>query len=156
MAFAFGLTRLVWAFAGSAQRIAAVIANSISRRRPETDSTAVIPGLAAVVAELERNAEVVLAQQADRLLEVVFRRGRHAHLVRLDGRLDLFQLPVLEELDDVSGGFGWYALLQRDDAPDRVIGGALDLARREVLRRHAAADQPALQDLPQRVHLEVV
>ena len=30
------------------------------------------------------------------------------------------------------------------------------VAGREVLGRHAAPDQPALQDLPQRVHLELV
>ncbi len=39
---------------------------------------------------------------------------------------------------------------------DRVVGRALDVARREVLGRHAAANHAALEDFPERGHLEVV
>ena len=40
------------------------------------------------------------------------------------------------------------------DAPDGVVGGALDVARRQVLRRHAAPHHPPLKDFPQRVILK--
>src|SRR5690349_19651450 len=102
---------------------AAGIASSIVSASASAVAATVPPPSAAVVAELECDAEVLFPQEANRLLKVVLRRRRHAHLIRLDGRLDPFQLVVLDELDDVLGRFGRNALLERDDAPDRVVRG---------------------------------
>src|SRR5678816_3414141 len=67
--------------------------------------------LAAIIAELKRDAEVLLAQQSHDFLQFVLGRRGDAQLVALNGGLHLFQLRVLEELDDVFGLFGRDALL---------------------------------------------
>src|ERR1051325_2865445 len=92
--------------------------NQIRKPRP-TRETKVQPSTrgprrsAPVVAELERYAEVGLAQQPHHFLEVVARRGRDAELVALDAGLNFLELVVLEELDDVARLLGGDALLQR-------------------------------------------
>ena len=78
-----------------------------------------------VVAELQRDAEIVVAQRLHRLLQVVLRRRADAHLIGLDRRLDLLQLLVLDELDDLARRLDRDALLNRDDAPDRAAGRRL-------------------------------
>ena len=98
----------------------------------------------------------MFAQEPHCFLKFVLRRRRDTHLVRLYRGLHFLELVVLDELDDVFRGFGGNPLLQRDDAPHGVVGGAFDVAGRQVLRRNAAADHAALQDLPERVHLELV
>ena len=61
-------------------------------------------------------------------------------LIGLDRRLDLLHLAVLEELHDRLGRLGRDALLQRDDPADRVVCGALEISRGQVLGRDAAPD----------------
>ncbi len=80
----------------------------------------------AVVAELQRDAEVVLAQRLDRFLQLVLRGRGHAHLVGLDRRLHLLQLLVLQELHDLLGRLDRDALLDRDDAAHGAAGGGSD------------------------------
>src|SRR5262245_35879388 len=98
----------------------------------------------AVIAELERNTEIVLAQMPHRLLELVLRRRADAHLIGLDRGLDLLQLEVFDVFDDLASRFDGNALLNVDDSPDRSAGGRLAFGHLEVLRRHAAPDQPGL------------
>src|SRR5687768_4019386 len=75
-------------------------------RRARSPASPRAPRRSAVVAELELDAEVPAAQERDRLLEVVARRTGHAHLVALDGRLDLLQLRVLDRRGDLPRGVG--------------------------------------------------
>jgi CheY-like chemotaxis protein len=77
-------------------------------------------------------------------------------LIRLDRGLHLLQLLILEELHDLARGVGGDALLQRDHAAHASAAGRLDVAGLEVLHRHVATDEPALDDFPDRLHFEVV
>ena len=71
-------------------------------------------------------------------------------------RLDLLQPWSFRYFTIALRGFGVDALLERDDLADGAARGGLDLAELHVLDRHVAADQPRLQDLPDRADLEVV
>ena len=81
------------------------------RRRAESTGSGPSARLA-VIAELERDAEVMLAQQAHRVLKIIFRGRRYPNLISLYRRLYLFQLSFLQELDDFLGGVRRDALLQ--------------------------------------------
>jgi hypothetical protein len=59
-------------------------------------------------------------------------------------------------LDDLAGGIGWDALLQRDYLPDAAAGGGLDLGALEIFHRDVPLDEPRLQDIPHGFELEVV
>src|SRR5699024_9142983 len=109
-----------------------------------------------VIAELQGDAEVVLTQHADSLLQVILGWRGDADLVRLDGGLDTLELLLLQELHDLLGRLRRDALLKCNHTPYRIVRGTLELAGREVLRGDAAPDQPRLQDLPQRGHLELI
>src|SRR5918995_2181190 len=85
-------------------------------------------GLLPVVAELEGDAEVVAAQEANDILQLVFRSRRDAQLIPLDARLHLLQLLVFEELDDVARGVAGNPLLQRDDASNARAARRFNLA----------------------------
>src|SRR5262245_6459470 len=93
-----------------------------NRSAPRTTTSACRADLS-VVAELEGDAEVVLAQHADGVLELVLRRRTDAHLIRLDRGLHFLQFPVFDELDDLAGGLDGNTLLDGDDAPDLAAGG---------------------------------
>src|SRR5438034_102449 len=54
------------------------------------------------VRQLDRDAEVALADETDHGLQVVLLLRAHAHLVSLDGHLEL-QLGVLHQLHDLAG-----------------------------------------------------
>ena len=58
----------------------------------------------------------MLAQDANRLLQVILRPGGDADLIGLDRCLHLLELAVLEELDDLARRLDRDALLERDDA----------------------------------------
>ncbi len=73
----------------------------------------------AVVAEAERDAEVVIAQQAHRVLQLVLRRRADAHLIGLDVGLHLLQLLVLQVFHDLFRRFDRDPLLNLDDPPQR-------------------------------------
>lgn len=47
-------------------------------------------GILSVVSELERNAEVVPAEESNNVLQLVFGRRGDAELIPLDGRLNFF------------------------------------------------------------------
>src|SRR5215510_9660014 len=116
------------------------------KKRSSTPSPWPRPGALPVVAELKRDAEVVLAQRAHRGLQFVFRRRAHAHLIGLNRRLHLLQLLVLDELDDLARGFDRDALLDRNHATDGAASRRLRLRRLEILDGDAAPDQPGLDD----------
>src|SRR3989304_367976 len=90
------------------------------------------PALPAV-AELQRHAEILLAEQPHHRLQLVLRRRADAELVALDRRLDLLQLPVLQELHDLTGRLGRNPLLDGDEAAHRAARRRLALAGPEVL-----------------------
>src|SRR5262245_49217939 len=121
-------------------------------RHPSQDGLPTRNGLP-VIAELERHAEIVLAQHADGLLEVVLREGRDADLIGLNRGLNLSELSILDELDDVARGFDRNALLNGHDSPDLAARRRFARAGLEILDRHAAPNQARLHDLPDRVHL---
>src|SRR5262245_51604161 len=79
--------------------------------------------LSAVVAEVQRDPEVLLAQRSYRFLEIIARRRRDADLVALDGRLNFFQLLFLDVLHDLPGGVDRDALLDRINSADGSAGG---------------------------------
>ena len=101
-----------------------------------------------VVAELERDAEVVLPQTPHGILEVVFRGRRHADLIALDAGLDLLEFLVLEKFHDLARRLNGNALLNSDDFAHRATGGRLRIADCEVLHRHIASHQTRLDDRP--------
>src|ERR1039458_2649034 len=89
--------------------------------------------LAAVVGELEVDAEVAGAELGDDLLQDVAVLGDDAYGVALDGGLD-FELGLFDEGDDLAGGVGVDALLELDLLADGGVGGGLDLFEFQVLR----------------------
>src|SRR3989442_8446054 len=110
---------------------------------------------AAVVRELDRDAEVALLQEPDHLLEVVTVLAGDADLVLLDRGLHL-ELRVLDEADDLPRLLDRDPLLERDLLLDRPAGGLLDLAVRERLERYARLVEPLLEDVDDRLELHVV
>src|SRR6266545_4502917 len=75
-----------------------------------------------VVSELHVNAEIVIAQGRDNLLQDVAVAARDAHGVALNRRL-YFELRVFDELDDLFGLLLRNALLQRDSLANRTAQG---------------------------------
>src|SRR5438034_933847 len=111
--------------------------------------------VAAVVRELERDAEILVPQQRDDLLQVVPVLPGGADLVLLDGRLHL-DLRILDEPDDLAGTLDRDPLLQRDLLPEHAAPALLDLAVGERLQGHAALVQARLEDVDHRLQLHVV
>src|SRR6185295_5273935 len=101
----------------SSRSIATTPARPSSRKKKKRNRASPI------VAELQGDAEVVLAQGAHGILQVVLRRRRHAHLVGLDRGLHLLQLFFLEVLHDLARRLDWNALLDLDHPPQRAAGG---------------------------------
>src|SRR4029453_13213505 len=106
---------------------------------------------ATVVRELERDAEILLAQERDDLLQIVAILAGHAALVLLDGRL-YPDLRILYEAGALEGE----PLLQRDLLPEHAAAALLDLAVGERLQGHAALVQARLEDVDDRLQLHVV
>src|SRR5258705_6268902 len=111
--------------------------------------------VAAVVRELERDAEILVPHQRDDLLQVVPVLPGDADLVLLDGRLHL-DLRILDEPDDLPGALDRDPLLQRDLLPKHAAPALLDLAVGERLQGHAALVQARLEDVDHRLQLHVV
>ena len=109
----------------------------------------------AIIAELELHAEIALSQQRHRVLQIVFRRRRDAHLIALNRRLNLLQLRVLDRGRYLFRRIGIERGLELHFAANRVAAGLLDLADVEILHGHAALDQLRLHDVEQRAHLEI-
>ena len=126
------------------------------KKRKRSERRPAPVALSAIVAELERDAEVLLPQHAHDFLQVVFRRRGDAQLIALDGRLYLLQLGVFDELDDVARLLGGDALLQRDLLSHGRVCRWFGVTARQVLGWHIASHQPRDQDLPQRIQLELV
>src|SRR5262247_3489613 len=99
-----------------------------------------------VVSELHVNAEIVITQGRDNLLQRVAVAARDAHGVALNRRLR-FELRVFDKLDDLFGLLLRNALLQRDSLTNRPPQSRLDTAVSQPLERHAAFDQFRLQDV---------
>src|SRR5262245_2479880 len=108
-----------------------------------------------VVSELHVNAEIVIAQGRDNLLQRVAVAARDAHGVALDRRLH-FELRVFYELDDLFGLLLRNALLQSDTLANRPAQGRFDTAVSQSLERHAALDQFRLQDVVEALQLVLV
>src|SRR5574341_466782 len=110
---------------------------------------------AAIVRELERDAEVLLAEHGDDLLQVVPVLARDAHLVLLDGGLDL-ELGVLDHADDLSRLLDRDPLLERDLLAERAARHLFDLPVRQRRQRHAAFVEARLEDVHDGLELHVV
>src|SRR4051812_25285429 len=91
-----------------------------------------IVGPLAIIAELQRDAEIVSAELSHGVLHLVLRRRADPHLFGLNRRLHLPQLLVLEELDDFPRRLDWDALLNLDHPAHGAAGGGLRLADLEV------------------------
>src|SRR5436309_5398193 len=120
-----------------------------SRARRRRASSAVIP-------ESELESEVLRAQEGDHFLELVLGRRLDADLLALDRRLRLFELLVLDRLDDRFRLFLRDALGKLDLAPHGVVRRGRGGAELEVLHGHVALDELGLQHVEQGLHLEVV
>src|ERR1051326_783025 len=112
-------------------------------------------GSTAVVGELQRDPEVALAHQRDRLLQLVLVTAGDAHLIALDRRLH-FQLGVLDLLHDRLRLLGFDPLHDLDVLPHRAARGLLDLAVVERLERDVALDELRLQDVLDAAQLSLV
>src|SRR5215471_7918894 len=74
---------------------------------------------AAVIRELERDAEVLVAQHRDDLLQIVAVLAGHADLVLLNGGLHP-HLRILDEPHDLTGLLDRGPLLERDLVPEHA------------------------------------
>src|SRR5262245_42453157 len=101
---------------------------------------------AAIVRELERDAEVLVTQHRDDLLQVVAVLAGHADLVLLNGRLYL-HLRILDEPHDLPGALDRDPLLERDLLPQHAAPALLDLAVGERLQGHPALVQARLENV---------
>src|SRR6185295_15216269 len=110
------------------------------------DSRSGVPRSTAVVGELHGDAVVVFADQGDGALEVVLSPADDAHLVGLDGRLDL-QLGVLDRFHDRLGLLDLDALHDLRALAHRAAEGTLDLPVLERLERDLPLDELRLQDV---------
>src|SRR5688572_16906950 len=119
---------------------------------PKTCSGA--PGLA-IISELELDTEVFASQERHCALQVVLRGRRDSDLVSLYRRLDFLELRVLDGRRDFLGRVAVQRGLELDLAADGVVAGRRDLADVEVLDRYVPLDQPRLDDVEQRLHLEI-
>src|SRR5215510_12008733 len=89
-----------------------------------------------VVSELHINAEIVISQGRDDLLQSVAVAARDSHGVALNRRLH-FELSVFDELDDLFGLLLRNALLQRDSLANRPAQRRFDTAVSQPLKRHS-------------------
>src|SRR5919108_2060594 len=100
----------------------------------------------AVVVELERDPQILLAQHSDDLLQIVARLAGHAHLVLVDRRLDL-HLRILDQPHDLLGLVDGDALLERNLLPELIAGRLLDGPVGQPLERDAALVQLRLENV---------
>src|SRR5688572_4804448 len=107
---------------------------------------------AAIVVELQRDAEVLVAQQRDDLLQIVSRLAGHADLVLVDRRLHL-DLRVLDEPDDLLRLLDRDPLLERDLLSELIAPRLLDGTVGEALERDAALVKLGLEDIRHRLQL---
>src|SRR5215475_3773869 len=98
-----------------------------------------------VISELHINAEIVIAQGRDDLLQNVSVTARDSHGVALNRRLH-FEFRVFDVLDDLFGLLLRDALLQRDSLANSPAERRFQTAVSQPLERHAALDQFRLQD----------
>src|SRR5215218_9444428 len=106
--------------------------------------------LAAEVGELQRDAEVGLAELRDRGLEVVLLLAAHAELLTLDLVGDALEAESLDELADLAGLHVGDPDVQVRGLTHGSLGGVLDLAVRECLQRNLAAHELLLEHLRER------
>src|SRR2546428_11507426 len=99
-----------------------------------------------VIDVLQVYPEVLALEQRNCGLQLVLALALHAHLLALDLRLD-FQLPVLDDPRDVLRLLAREPVLDLRDLPDRAAQRRFHRAERERPHRHAALDEPGLQDI---------
>src|SRR5262245_9190016 len=107
------------------------------------------------VDELHRDPEVAVAQQLDHALQVVALLPGHAHLIGLDGRLDL-ELRILDQLDDLARLVGGDAFLEREVLLRAAARPGLDRFLGQRLQRHLPARELLAQDVGEGPDLEIV
>src|SRR5262245_3672930 len=107
------------------------------------------------VRELQRDAEVVPAQQLDHGLQIILLLTRHPHLIALDGDLHL-ELGVLDQLHDLTRLVGGDALLQVDLLLGAARRAGLDRPGLYGLQRDLTALQLLAHDVAHRPHFVVV
>src|SRR5438876_10260737 len=103
--------------------------------------------LVAEVRELERDAEVLLAQLRYRGLEVVPLLYRHAQLLALHLVRDALEAEALDELADLAGLHVGDADVEGRGLANGSLGGAFDVPVGEGLQRHLAAHELLLEHL---------
>src|SRR5690606_27448014 len=111
------------------------------------------PASVAEVVELQRDAEVGLAQQRDGVLQVVALLAVDPQLVAVDLAVDL-ELGVLERGLDLLGRLALDALLDGDLLP-RAGQVGLHVAELQAADVDAARGQPLLEDVGHLLELEV-
>src|SRR5688500_17285350 len=105
-----------------------------------------------VVPELELYAEVLRAKQRHRILKVVLRGRRYAHLIALNGRLHFLELRVLDRRRHLFRGVTIECHLELDLPRDLVATGGFDVPDVEIFHRNAALYQLRLKYVEERVH----
>src|SRR5208337_2994038 len=108
-----------------------------------------------VIRKLHVNAEIVLPQHRNDVLQCIAIFAADANYITLNGSLDLL-LGILNELDDVARLFDRNALLHGDALAHGRTRRLFDGAIGERLQRNAALYQLALQDIVDRLQLVVV
>src|SRR5262245_43240836 len=101
---------------------------------------------ATVIRELERDAEVFVAQHHDDLLQIVAVLAGHADLVLLNRGLHP-DLRILDEPHDLAGLLDRDRLLERDLLPEHAAAALLGIAVGERLLWLHALEQARVEDL---------
>src|SRR5262249_29140477 len=109
----------------------------------------------AVVGELQGDAEVLVLDHRDDLLQIVAILSGHADLVFLDRGLHL-DLAVLDETHDLPGLLDGDALLDGDLLPERAAGRLFHLAVVQGLERDATLVELRLEDIDDGLELHLV
>src|SRR5215475_8885531 len=100
------------------QKISCAVVVCVSRWAGAERMFAITVLVRPIVSELHVNAEIVIAQGRDDLLQDVPVAARDSHGVALNRRLH-FELRVFDEFDDLFGLLLRNALLQRDPLANR-------------------------------------
>src|SRR5690606_14044083 len=144
---------LAYTALANGHRLSPITARSSQRRTPRSTASGSKASSVTEVVELQRQAEVLTAQQRDRSLQVVALLAGHAQLVAVDLAVDL-EPGFLELALDLLRQLAVDALAHRDLLP-RAGHVGLDVAELQAAGVDLPRDQARAQDVGHLLQLEL-